>query len=601
MIFAKAALPIVVVVFAVMLLFPIVGSYVLYRISKTDVLFINADKTKDPRFFAKSFRQKVEHALERYKGGNVLHLSRSSEPCYFDVDRAQVPEVCDRLFVSLGKSFDTGNVKQFESEIYTAGDAIVRNKCEIRAMLAKGSAVLGNDVVIDRWVDAEGTLSVHDNCDLGVSASSPTHLIIGRNCIFRRLYAPVIDLGVLDDTDLCEAPHLDRLPFRSEEVLWDKRSLDDGDRDEELDDAAASDEGVINASALTKHSIKVVEHMVVAGDIRSNSSVRLCDDVVVYGNVFGMNGVVIGERCRIFGTVFSQEEVIIGEDTVIGVEGQLRSVVSRGDIIFEGRAKLYGYVSTEGTGRIVTDEYTGEDPSTRPVRSVVLPKDEQFELIAANPSAAELEHGALTYRKDLRVGTAVIPAGLVVVPRSLFYECRNLKQVDFPATLSSVDKFAFFHCTGLTRLDLAICPELKAIGASAFEGCENLREVIFPPSITEIGEAAFRNCKNLERIVFWAPSALQTIGSHAFMGCTSLESILLPEGLLSVGMSAFYGCSSLKGLTIPSTTDEIGAYLVAECGALSVLSLPRPLQEEEEVGMPDKIRVIVRGEGVEEC
>ena len=46
-----------------------------------------------------------------------------------------------------------------------------------------------------RWVDGEGLLCVNDNCNLGISASSAYGILLGKNCFFRRLYAPEIRLG----------------------------------------------------------------------------------------------------------------------------------------------------------------------------------------------------------------------------------------------------------------------------------------------------------------------------------------------------------------------------------------------------------------------
>ena len=42
----------------------------------------------------------------------------------------------------------------------------------------------------------KGCLVVESNCDLGISASSETKLVLkGNNCIFKRLFAPSIEIG----------------------------------------------------------------------------------------------------------------------------------------------------------------------------------------------------------------------------------------------------------------------------------------------------------------------------------------------------------------------------------------------------------------------
>lgn len=586
-----------VVVFVVMLLLPVVGSWLMYRFSTVNVLFINATKTKDPRFFPKSFSKIVLDAFDSYDGGDSIALSHSPEKFYLDIDLAEKypPEVCDRMFIALEKRFDSGPAREFSREVYASGTAIIQENCQVRALYAKRSAALGGGSTVGRWIDAEGVLTVYDDCNLGVSATSATHLIIGRNCTFRRLYAPVIDVGTYAD-EIQEPEPLHRVPFISRTVLWGKLSIDEDDRDEELDDETAGDAGVVPATVITPHGLRVLESIVVAGDIRSHKSVRLCDGAVVYGNIFAEDDVVIGEGCRVLGTIFSQEDVFIGEGSVLGVKGQQRSIVARGRVVFRGRARIYGFVSTEEGGAIVPDDETGDSPDNRPKRRVAALPPEMVSSIAVTPRLEELEGPApVVYRKDERVVAAMLPAGATAVARSMFYCCENLTSVSLPATVERIDDFAFFGCTSLTRLDLRGCTALREIGASAFEGCTALSDVLLPAGLSSLGEAAFRNCTALGMVWFGKPSALESIGGHAFMNCEALASLTIPKTVRTVGMSAFYGCRSLTSLSLPNSAETIGPYFVAECAALARLSLPRALEPEEEVGLPAQVSITVRG------
>ncbi|MDM8287715.1 leucine-rich repeat protein [Slackia piriformis] len=586
--------PFVAVLFVAMLLFPVVGSYVMYRRGAADVLFINADKTKDPRFFAKSFDRMMTRAFDCYEGGRNLVLSRKPEPFYMASD--DLPEICDRIVVSLDDLFDSGEVKSFEREVYACGSALVRPNSEVRALYAMESASLGGGSVVDRWIDAEGVLAVYDDCDLGVSASSASHLVIGRNCSFRRLYAPVIDVGTYYD-ELEDPASLSRTPFVSREVIWGKRSLDEGDRNEELDCDDANDDGVIVGTVVTSHNLKVLEDLVVAGDIRSHHSVRLCDRAVVFGNIFAENGVVLGEGCRVLGTIFCQDDVRIGDGAVIGTKGQERSVVARGRVIFEGRARVYGYVTTEGGGGIVLDEETGDSPENRFKRTAAVMPPEAVKNIIAEPTLEELGLASAAYRKSNRVVAARIPLGATEVPRSMFYRCAHLSNLEIPDTVERIEDFAFFGCEHLEQIDLRHCVSLREIGVSAFEGCFALKQVYLPYSLEAIGEAAFRNCGKLERVAMSHSQELYTIGSHAFQGCVSLSSVKLPNRVSSIGMSSFYGCASLASLFLPDSVEDIGPYFVAECPALNRLSISRELKPEESVGLPDRVVVEVRASG----
>ena len=607
-------LPIAAAVFVAMLVFPVIGSYLIYKRTTVDVLYIDADKTRDPRFFAKSFRDLIDAAFGAYEGGDTVALSRSAERFYLTSDDAdlvaaassslsdaigRLPENCDRLVVALEDTFDSGAVSRFDREVYVCGNALIGEECALRALYALGSVSLGRGVFVDRWVDAESVLAVYDDCDLGVSASSAQHLIIGRNCRFRRLFAPIIDVGTYAD-ELVALGALSRAPFVSREVIWGARDVGRDDRDESYDDETAGDEGVVVGTIISSHNVKLLENIVLAGDIRSHGSVRLCDGAVVFGNVFAESGVVIGEGCRVFGTVFCQEDVHVGDGAVLGTEGQQRSVVARGRVIFEGRARVFGYVTTEGGGLIVPDEETGDEPDSRPKRSIAVVPDETPPSIVAKPTADEVAAG-VSWRKDDRVVGAVLPVGAASVGRSMFYACRKLARVELPPSIERIEDFAFFGCESLTEIDLSSCMMLREIGEAAFEGCTSLRTVRLPSSIRSIGEAAFRNCRALVDVRFVAPSSLRTVASHAFAGCSSLAAIELPPAVEHVGASAFFECVSLAELVLPSAVRWIGPYCAYGCTSLAVLSVPRELTDDERIGLPEGARLEVRSDAVAPC
>lgn len=593
-------LAVVIAIFVVMLLAPVVGGYVAYRVSSADVLFINATKVKDPRYFAKSFEKIILNAFDGYDGSGALELSRKAEAFFLAADG--LPEECDRLVVSLDDVFDTGRTKSFEREILVCGNAIVREGCEMRALRAMGTACLGEGVLVDRWVDAEGTLCALDGCDLGISATSASRLVIGGGCRFHRLYAPRIDVGCRLD-DAFDPEPIWRSPFVSKNVIWNKSSLGTGDCDERYDDENALDEGVVVGTVITPSNLKVLEGIVVAGHVRSHGSVRLCDGAVVFGNVFAESNVMIGDGCRVLGTVFSQEDVYVGDGSVVGVAGQLRSIIARGRIVFHGQARVHGYVSTEGGGRIDgspgRNSAEGLDLHARPPEEIPL---QSAECTIVSPSAEELETGGATYRKDDRIVGAVLPSGIKAVPRSLFFMCSKLGEVSFPESIEAIEDFAFFGCESVRELDLRSCTSLKEIGASAFEGCVSLESIVLPASLETVGEAAFRNCPSLKTVLFESPASIVAIGTHAFMGCSSLPSFEIPRSVRHLGMSAFFECTSLERLRLPKGIQTIGAYFVAECTSLELVSSPRDLTEAELVGMPDGVSVVVRqgGPGLDE-
>ncbi|MBR3864012.1 MAG: leucine-rich repeat domain-containing protein [Clostridia bacterium] len=84
--------------------------------------------------------------------------------------------------------------------------------------------------------------------------------------------------------------------------------------------------------------------------------------------------------------------------------------------------------------------------------------------------------------------------------------------------------------------------QCKIIGR-AFSECRELREVVIPNSVTSIGECAFRNCWLLENIQI--PDSVTSIGGGAFQRCQSLKSIEIPSSVTSIGKDVFAECYRL--------------------------------------------------------
>ena len=77
------------------------------------------------------------------------------------------------------------------------------------------------------------------------------------------------------------------------------------------------------------------------------------------------------------------------------------------------------------------------------------------------------------------------PAGDLIIPDSVEYD-----GVKYPVT--SIGKNAFYHCTGLTSIEIP--NSVTSIGGYAFQGCTGLTSVEIPNSVTSIGDNAFGFC-----------------------------------------------------------------------------------------------------------
>ena len=107
----------------------------------------------------------------------------------------------------------------------------------------------------------------------------------------------------------------------------------------------------------------------------------------------------------------------------------------------------------------------------------------------------------------------------------------------------------------------------KGIAACAFEDCKNLKSITIPDSVTNIGHNAFFGCKNLKNILI--PDSVTSIGSLAFYGCKNLKSITIPNSVTSVGNDAFEDCTGLTSVTIPDSMTDIVDWAFSGCTNLT--------------------------------
>jgi hypothetical protein len=158
--------------------------------------------------------------------------------------------------------------------------------------------------------------------------------------------------------------------------------------------------------------------------------------------------------------------------------------------------------------------------------------------------------------------------GVTGIGEAAFTDCTSLTSVTIPGSVKNIGQGAFSTCTSLKSL--TILNGVTSIGKYAFTDCTSLTSVTIPGSVTSIGEGAFINCTSLKSITL--PDNLTSIDKDVFWDCTSLASITIPGKVTSIGEYAFYRCTSLTSETIPSSVTSIGEYAFAYCTSLTSVS-----------------------------
>lgn len=561
------------ITFVLMLISPIVFSTIYYKKRKSTVLHINQERIRDARYFGKNFAKMVQGRLSEAKN-NVILLSK--EETFLDTDLAKAndyKEEMEQMVIARKKEFTApATVKSFWKEIYCENNArILEEGTRIRAAYCRQNMILGNGILVVRWVDAEKTLAIYDHCDLGISASAGELLSIGRDCNFQRIFAPEIQIGQYPDDHLDPAEGKDPRIFRLTIQVNKERNM------RYISKEMINEDGIVDFSVLSWRNLTVTEKIIIQGDVRSQRGVRLCDNAVVCGNIFAEGDVLLGKNTAVLGNVFSQGNIVLEERATVGQRGRICSVIARNHITFHGRNFVFGYVSAERGGRVLPYP-----------EGVEIPK-KKFQFL---PKAVHLQHLRFKdlydfehvdqqgFRKEKMLEDVVVPSGATVIPKSMFFSCKKLTWIEMPAEIREIRDYAFADCEAFEEIRGFEHMALERVGTSAFENCKRLKELQFPKCIKSLEGAAFAGCEDLRKVEFAPEAVLERIGDHCFRDCAALEEMIIPDSVTYLGVSSFRGCSALKRLSLPEHLSE-----TAELERLTkqgVELIFRVLVEEEE-------------------
>lgn len=172
--------------------------------------------------------------------------------------------------------------------------------------------------------------------------------------------------------------------------------------------------------------------------------------------------------------------------------------------------------------------------------------------------------------------------GVQNIPQGMFSNFTNIKSINFPNSLKSIERYAFYS-SGLTEVNLN--NQLEIIGAEAF-AFTSIQKITIPESVKLIYIRAFSNCYSLREInynainctydaldgttihyLFGAALSLQTVNigsrvekipSGAFGGLQTVENIKLPDNVKEVESYAFFNASGIRNLDLGNGLEKIG-------------------------------------------
>ena len=195
--------------------------------------------------------------------------------------------------------------------------------------------------------------------------------------------------------------------------------------------------------------------------------------------------------------------------------------------------------------------------------------------------------------KSQNICYILVGDGISVVGTEAFNNCKSLKTVSLPDTVSTIGDNVFAASNGDIVLifrgvdeviDNSVCDGkldgvahlivdkgVKKISDSAFSNNPLLVDLIISDAVT-IGNYAFYNDIAINRVTI--ESQLYSIGNHAFDSCKSIPQVVLPETVREIGSHAFYDCNSMKSINAPVGVAAIKEYTFFGCASLLDISIP---------------------------
>ncbi len=213
------------------------------------------------------------------------------------------------------------------------------------------------------------------------------------------------------------------------------------------------------------------------------------------------------------------------------------------------------------------------------------------------------------YINDTELTSITIPDSVTSISKYAFYHCSNLKSISISDGVTSIGNWAFSYCSSLTSITIpdsvisigewtfygcssltssTLGDNVTSIGDYAFSHCSSLESITIPDSVTSIGSYAFDNCNNINEIHIDSIESWLSIecngnycrpnhcpsDCHLFIGEAELTSIIIPAGVINIGDRAFSNCSSLTSITIPDGVTSIGNWAFSYCSSLTSITIP---------------------------
>ena len=127
-----------------------------------------------------------------------------------------------------------------------------------------------------------------------------------------------------------------------------------------------------------------------------------------------------------------------------------------------------------------------------------------------------------------RISSVKIPSTVTVIGESAFALEDTLTRVEIPASVTDIERWAFYWCTNLTDIKIEENSKLTIIKSSAFSACKKLESFTIPQGVTTLGEKAFNHNDGLRELII--PDSVTFIGEKLIAPLSECPNVTVKYG-----------------------------------------------------------------------
>lgn len=169
-----------------------------------------------------------------------------------------------------------------------------------------------------------------------------------------------------------------------------------------------------------------------------------------------------------------------------------------------------------------------------------------------------------------------VEEGITTIARGCFRKCENVKKINFPQSLTTLESEAVSNRKKLQEVNIK--ENVSNIAPLAFYNCSILETINIDssnPYYMVEGQGIYNKDKTIlvgtfgEIIgTFEVPYGVEVLGGISIHYQRKITSIILPETLKEIG-ETFRGCSGLTSIRIPNSVNKINVYAFSGTDNLS--------------------------------